>query len=68
MTWNIIIRNVLGNANQTSCERIDATGISISPDGSLVLSNGPGTPPVAIYNPRYWLKAEPSAIQAGKMN
>jgi len=65
MTWNVYIRANESKAHG-SVERVEATGISISPDGSLVFQNSPGTPPVAIYNPQHWLKAEPSAIQSGK--
>lgn len=65
MTWNVWIYNEDG---KLSCERADATGISISPDGALVFQDGPGTPPKAIYANGYWRKAEPSAIQSGKIN
>lgn len=67
MTFNVWVIDHC-QVKVSRCERIDAAGCTISPDGSLIFMKDQGSPPVAIYNPRHWLKCEPAAIQTAKVN
>ena len=66
MTFNVWVK--APHIEHHICERIDATGVTLSPDGALIFMDSPQSPPKAIYNPRHWLKCEPAAIQTGKAN
>lgn len=59
-TWLLTLRD-------SEDERVQAQGVGVTNDGSLIFSDGPNNI-VAVYNVHHWLKVVPSPVQIARTN